>query len=72
MQQINTNEYTRITNESATLVDHMVTNCPDKVKSSGVIHNGLSDHSMSYLVGKVIKICQTQIQSISLSGNQRV
>ena len=52
MQQINTNEYTRITNESATLVDHMATNCPDKVKSSGVIHNGLSDHSMSYLVWK--------------------
>lgn len=53
MIQINTNEYTRITNVTSTLVDHMVTNCPDKVSLSGVIHNGLSDHSMSFLVWKI-------------------
>ena len=48
----NTSDYTRITNETATLVDHMATNCLDKISSSGVIHNGVSDHSMSYLVWK--------------------
>ena len=52
MHHINTLECTRITNDTATLVDHMVTNCPDKISASGVIHNGLSDHSMSYLIYK--------------------
>ena len=48
--QINKTEPTRVTNVSATLVDHILTNCPDNVKKHGVIHNGLSDHSISYLV----------------------
>ena len=52
LHQINTTEHTRVTCETATLVDHMVTNCINKVKSFGVIHNGLSDHSMSYLIWK--------------------
>ena len=55
MHQINMNECTRITNDTSTLLDHMVTDCLDKVNSSGVIHNGLSDHSMSYLVWKTHK-----------------
>ena len=40
---------TRVTHVSTTLVDHMITNCPSKVKKFGVIHNGMSDHSISYL-----------------------
>ena len=52
MNQINTHEYTRKTNNSSSLIDHMLTNNPEKVSSFGVLHNGLSDHSMSYLVWK--------------------
>ena len=51
-EQINTTEPTRVTNQSATLVDHMLSNCSHRVKSHGVIHNGLSDHSISFLVLK--------------------
>ena len=52
LQQVNTSECTRVTVDSSTLVDHMLTNSIDKVKSFGVIHNGLSDHSMSFLIWK--------------------
>ena len=52
LQFINTSECTRITHESASLIDHMLTNSCEMIKSSGVIHNGVSDHSMSYLIWK--------------------
>ena len=51
-KQINTTEPTRLTSQSATLVDHMLSNCSHRIKSHGVIHSGLSDHSISFLVLK--------------------
>ena len=48
--QINKTEPTRVTNVSATLVDHILTNSPGNVTTHGVLHNGLSDHSISYLI----------------------
>ena len=48
--QVNKTEPTRITNVTSTLVDHIITNCPDNVKKHGVLHNGMSDHSISYLI----------------------
>ena len=50
LMQINDTEPTRITNTSSTLVDHLLTNNPNNVKKHGVIHNGMSDHSVSYLI----------------------
>ena len=52
LDQIKASECTRIVNGSSILIDHMLTNYIDKIKSSGVIHNGLSDHSMSFMVWK--------------------
>ena len=52
LKQVNDKLYTRATHRSCTLVDHMLTDCPDKVKSFGVIQNGMSDHYASYLVWK--------------------
>lgn len=52
MCQINRTECTRVTLDCSSLVDHILTTCPDKINSFGVIHNGLSDHSMSYLTWK--------------------
>ena len=52
LEQINTCEPTRITHRSATLIDHMLTNNINYVKKYGVIHMGMSDHSMSYLFWK--------------------
>ena len=49
--QVNINEATRITNTSGTLIDHLLTNSSQNVKSHGVIHNGMSDHSVSFLFG---------------------
>ena len=52
LQHINTTEYTRVTSSSMTLIDHMLTNSPERVKTQGVIHVGISDHSMSYMIWK--------------------
>ena len=37
---------TRVTNNSQTLIDLCVTNTPDKVRASGVLSFGISDHSL--------------------------
>ena len=47
---VNKTEPTRITNVTSKLVDHIITNCPDNVKKHGLLHNGMSDHSISYLI----------------------
>ena len=44
---------TRITSNTASLLDIIETNRPDKVKESGVIHLGISDHSLVYVSLKV-------------------
>ena len=47
---------TRITETSFTLIDHFYTSNVDKIVSSGVIHTGLSAHSMVYASwGRAIK-----------------
>ena len=45
-------EPTRVMNNSQTLIDLCVTNTPDKVRASGVLSIGISDHSLVYLVQK--------------------
>ena len=56
LQQLIT-EATRVTETTETLLDHIYTNNIDKVNGSGVIHTGLSDHSMIYVnLGKIKKM----------------
>ena len=43
---------TRVTDQTSTLIDHILTNSPDKVSQSGVIDLGLSDHNLSYYTRK--------------------
>ena len=38
---------------SSTLIDHIVTNTPEKVSDSGVIHTGISDHSLIFAIRKI-------------------
>ena len=52
LKQVNDKLYTRVTDRTCTLVDHMLTDHPEMVKSFGVIENGVSDHYTSYLVWK--------------------
>ena len=46
------NEATRITPNSRTLIDHIITNKPDKITRHGVAHIGISDHSLIYAIRK--------------------
>ena len=45
-------EPTRVTPDSKTLIDLCITNSPEKVTNSGVIHLGISDHSLVFLARK--------------------
>ena len=46
------NEPTRITLNSSTLIDVILINEPSRILKSGVVHIGLSDHSLVYAVRK--------------------
>ena len=50
MEQVNTIHYTRVTHNTKSLIDHMLTNAIDMVKSHGVISLGLSDHNLCYFI----------------------
>ena len=53
MEHVNrTCQPTRTTHNTEILIDHMLTNNGNYVKSFGVIHLGMSDHSMSYMISK--------------------
>ena len=53
-------EATRITNISCTLIDHYITSMPEKIYSTGVIHTGISDHSLIYGIRKINPIVSTR------------
>ena len=37
---------------SCTLIDHCITNSPDKIAKSGVVHLAISDHALIYMTHK--------------------
>ena len=47
------NEPTRVTMTTSSLIDHVVTNTPEKISHSGVVHTGISDHSLVYAIRKI-------------------
>ena len=47
---------TRITCETSTLIDHILTNSHEKISQSGVIDCGLSDHNVIFCTRKITKI----------------
>ena len=46
-------EATRVTITTSSLIDHIVTNTPEKMSDFGVIHTGLSDHSLIFAIRKI-------------------
>ena len=46
---------TRITENTATLIDHVLTNSPHKATKSGVVELNLSDHELIYCTKKATK-----------------
>ena len=49
------NTPTRVTENTATPLDHILTNSKDRVSQSGVIEIGLSDHMLIYCTRKITK-----------------
>ena len=47
---------TRITSESSTLIDHIITNVHEKISQSGVIDIGISYHNIIFCTRKIVKI----------------
>lgn len=47
------NEPNRITEKSRTLIDVVLTNTRNRVADSGVLHLGISDHSLIYVIRKI-------------------
>jgi len=46
---------TRVTENTSTILDHVLTNSQDRVSQSGVIDIGLSDHQLTYCTRKIIR-----------------
>ena len=43
-------EVTRVSSDTKTLIDHIVSNKPDHISSGGVISFGISDHDTVFVV----------------------
>ena len=50
-----TNCTTRITCNTSTLIDHILTNAEDNISQSAVINTAISDHNMIYCTRKILK-----------------
>ena len=46
-------EATQVTMTTSSLIDHVVTNTPEKILDSGFIHTGISDHSLVFAIRKI-------------------
>ena len=46
-------EPTRITPTSRTLIDLCITSSPEKISKAGVVHLGISDHSLVFMTLKI-------------------
>ena len=60
---------TRITMTTSSLIDHIVTNTPEKISDSGVIHTGISDHSLIFTIRK-ISIIKKQENTIEIRNRK--
>ena len=56
-------EATRVTMTTSSLIDHIVTNTPEKISDSGVIHIGLSGHSLVFAIRKISVVKKTRKES---------
>ena len=66
-------EPTRIIANSCTLIDHHITSTPEKIVRSGVIHTGISDHSLIYGIRKINSVLNTRkkAKKIEIRNMQR-
>ena len=60
-------EPNRVTHSSLTLIDHRHTTCPIHLRQSGVIHVGIIDHHIVYVIDKYAAGQQSQKQHVTIS-----
>ena len=56
---------TRITCHTSSLIDHIITNCEEKVTQSGVIDTSLSDHQLIFCTRKIKRVKTNNHKQIS-------
>ena len=59
-------EPTRITMTTSSLIDHIITNTPEQISHSGVIHTGISDHRLVFAIRKIRIIQQKEKNTIEV------
>jgi exonuclease III len=64
-------EATRVTIQTATLIDHVVTNRPEKISCSGVIHTGMSDHSLIFAIRKINNVKKEKVNTIEIRNMKK-
>ena len=52
--RVSAEKATRVTMTTTSLIDHIVTNTPEKISDSSVIHTGISDHSLVFAIRKIL------------------
>ncbi len=58
------NDPTRLTEFTKSLLDVCITSSPEKIVSSGVIHLGISDHSLIYAIRKLNHVPKTRARNL--------
>ena len=59
-------EPTRITCNSSTLLDHILSNSDEKISNSGIIDLGISDHHLTYCTRKILRFKSNSHQNVFL------
>ena len=59
-------EPTRITCNSSTLLDHILSNSDEKISNSGIIDLGISDHHLTYCTRKILRFKSNSHQNVLL------
>ena len=57
---------TRITKNSSSLLDHILTNSQDRVSQSGIIQMSLSDHQIIYCTRKITRIVYNKHKTVKM------
>ena len=58
------NEPTRVTKSTKSILDVCITSSPDKIIQSGVVHLGISDHSLIYATRKLNSVIKGDRQNL--------
>lgn len=61
-----TNEITRETRKSATILDHIICSKVEKISQHGVLPIGISDHYVTYCTRKIVRECINKHNSIKI------